>query len=237
MADKKSKDYIQSLDTGIKILNVLQKSKSPMKFSEIQKITSISKSNLYKYMNTLANNELVYRNPATGEYHLGNQLIQLGMSAMGNLDSLAIVTPYLQEIGRHNNNTVLYSVITRRGPVVTKIWHAEGILNIGAQIGTVLPPKSSSGKIFAAFFDETQKEYEDEELNKIHNQQIAFAAEPLIPTISSVSFPVFTFNKELEGIISVIGVKDNLPDSVESPDTHYLLEKQKEISKLLGLHL
>lgn len=237
MADKKSKDYIQSLDTGIKILNVLQKSKSPMKFSEIQQITSITKSNLYKYMNTLANNELVYRNPATGEYHLGNQLIQLGMSAMGNLDSLAIVTPYLQEIGRHNNNTVLYSVITRRGPVVTKIWHAEGILNIGAQIGTVLPPKSSSGKIFAVFFDETQKEYEDEELNKIHNQQIAFAAEPLIPTISSVSFPVFTFNKELEGIISVIGVKDNLPDSVESPDTHYLLEKQKEISKLLGLHL
>ena len=52
-----------------------------------------------------------------------------------------------------------------------------------------------------------KKEYEDEELNKIHNQQIAFAAEPLIPTISSVSFPVFTFNKELEGIISVIGVK------------------------------
>ncbi|MFQ3776659.1 hypothetical protein [Staphylococcus equorum] len=98
-------------------------------------------------------------------------------------------------------------------------------------------PKSSSGKIFSAFFDETQKEYEDEELNKIHNQQIAFAEEPLIPTISSVSFPVFTFNKELEGIISVIGVKDNLPDSVDSPDTYYLLEKQKEISKLLGLHL
>ncbi|NKT61446.1 helix-turn-helix domain-containing protein [Rhodococcus hoagii] len=57
MADKKSKDYIQSLDTGIKILNVLQKSKSPMKFSEIQQITSITKSNLYKYMNTLANND------------------------------------------------------------------------------------------------------------------------------------------------------------------------------------
>lgn len=43
MADKKSKDYIQSLDTGIKILNVLQKSKSPMKFSEIQKLPLLRK--------------------------------------------------------------------------------------------------------------------------------------------------------------------------------------------------
>src|SRR5699024_7919193 len=229
-------DYIQSLDTGINILNVLKEAKKPMKFTEIQQVTAITKSNLYKYMNTLTNNELIYRNPDTGEYHLGNQLIQLGMSAMGNLDSLAIVTPYLQEIGRHNNNTVLYSVITRRGPVVTKIWHAEGILNIGAQIGTVLPPNSSSGKVFAAFFDENLKKLEDDELKTIYNQQIAFAEEPLIPTISSVSFPVFTFNKELEGIISVIGVKDNLPDSIESQDTNYLLEKQNEISKLLGLN-
>jgi len=49
----KNGSTIQSLQIGIGILDVLINNGTPMKFVEIQEKTNMTKSNLYKYMNTL----------------------------------------------------------------------------------------------------------------------------------------------------------------------------------------
>ncbi|GAB3053172.1 IclR family transcriptional regulator [Virgibacillus ainsalahensis] len=235
MTTKKSRDTIQSLETGISILDAIGEAGRPLRFAEIQEITQITKSNLYKYMNTLTQLKLVIRDRATGQYHLGSKLITFGMTALGNQDAIALVTPYLQAISQYSNNTVLFAVGTSRGPVIAKIWNSEQILNIGAQLGTLLPPNSSSGKIYRAFYNQNGLESVAENgEEKIKTQQIAFADEPLVSSISSVSIPVFTFNKELAGIITVVGFSPNTPSEIDDPVSQYLLDMKKEISEVFG---
>ncbi|WP_087973172.1 IclR family transcriptional regulator [Oceanobacillus rekensis] len=243
METKKSRDTIQSLQTGITIIDVLVESKHPMRFSEIQEKTQITKSNLYKYMNTLTKLELVIREQATGLYHLGNKLIQYGMAAIGNQDTIALITPYLHTISQHSNCSVLFSVVTQNGPVIAKIKNADGILNIGAQMGSVLPQNSSSGKIFNVFSSSDMLNAmqsdplltaESKEFQQIEVEKIAFAMEPLISQISSASIPILSYTNELAGIITVVGFTDGIPKSINDPLSVYLVKMQEDISNVFG---
>jgi len=241
----KSGSTIQSLQIGVGIIDVIVNNGKPMKFPEIQEKTKMTKSNLYKYMNTLTQLDLLTREDSTGLYHLGPKLIQYGTAAMGNQDVVELVTPYLQTISQHTQCSVLLAVGTTNGPVIAKIWSPNQVLNIGAQIGTLLPPNSSSGKIFNVFYNnhitenwrvaaEPSMTDEDIEFHKIKEEKISFANEPLITSISSVSLPILSVSNELIGIIAVVGFTPNIPTAITDPLSQYLLNKQEEISKMFG---
>lgn len=236
---------IQSLQIGIGILDVLINNGKPMRFVEIQERTKMTKSNLYKYMNTLTLLELLIRDNSTGQYHLGPKLIKYGATAIGNQDVVELITPYLQTISHHSNCSVLLAVGTTNGPVIAKICSPHQTLNIGAQIGTLLPKNSSSGKIFNVFFNETITENwrlttepsmtdTDKEFHKIAEEKIAFAKEPLITSISSVSIPIISYSNELIGTITVVGFTPDIPTDINAPLSQYLLNFQKEVSKIFG---
>lgn len=241
----KSGSMIQSLQIGIKIVDVIKENELPMSFSDVQEKTGITKSNLYKYMNTLVHLEILFRDKSTGLYHLGNKLIQYGTAAIRNEDTIALITPYLQTISQHCKCSTLFAVWSIDGPIVAKIWNSDQVLNIGAQIGTLLPQQSSSGKIFNTFLD-NQKQFRqqegqsqstplsEEERNQILAEKIAFAREPLIASVSSVSIPVLTYNEKLVGSITVVGFSEDIPTSSEEPLSKYLVEQQKEISAIFG---
>jgi DNA-binding IclR family transcriptional regulator len=242
---KKNGSTIQSLQIGIGIIDVIVNNGNPMKFSEIQEQTGMTKSNLYKYMNTLTQLNLLIRENPTGLYHLGPKLIQFGTTAIGKQDVVELVNPYLQTISQQTNCSVLFAVGTTNGPVIARIWSPDQILNIGAQIGTLLPPNSSSGKIFNVFYNnhiienwrieaEPTMTDIDKEFHRIKEEKIAFAREPLITSISSVSLPILSFSEELIGIITVVGFSPDIPTATTDATSLYLLEMQKEISKTFG---
>ena len=79
------------------MINAIYEANRPLKLNEIQEKTKITKSNLYKYMNTLIQENLVFRDQHTGMYYLGTKLIQYGIRASQNLDKIEIITPYLQK--------------------------------------------------------------------------------------------------------------------------------------------
>lgn len=242
MEIKKSRDTIQSLEIGISILDVIAQAKRPLKITEIHEKTKITKSNLYKYINTLTRSSLIYRDEHTGMYHLGSKLIQYGMTAIGSKDILTSITPYLQSISDYSGNTVIFSIPTWNGPLIARIKHSNQILNIGAELGTILPPNSSAGKIYYAFSDKAAaKEYLEKfpfsikedllEIHKIREEKIAFAKEPLISEVSSVSIPVLNYTSELIGIITVVGFTSNIPDTTDNPLSKYLQQMQAKISR------
>ncbi|WP_138415970.1 IclR family transcriptional regulator [Aquibacillus sediminis] len=240
METKKKKDTISSLSTGISILDVIVQAKKPLKITDIQEETKVTKTNLYKYINTLMQDDLIFRDE-NGLYHLGSKLIQYGMTAIGNQDILVSISPYLQSISEHTNNSALFSVPTFNGPVIAKINRSNQILNIGAEIGTLLPPNSSTGKIFTIFADHQKtkswKEKHDisehnhaEETKTIRKEKIAFAENPLISEISSVSIPILNYTNELIGIISVVGFSSDIPKTLQDPVSEYLQTMQSKIS-------
>lgn len=246
----KSGTTIQSLQVGMNIVDIIAKQGRPLRFSDIQELTQVTKSNLYKYLNTFTQLGILYREKESGTYTLGSKLIQYGMAAIDQENVLDRIAPYLQEINQKCSSTVLYCVWTHNGPMVVRMFNASQGLNIGAQIGTLLPILSASGKLFYTFMDDhTIREWKEKELKSISDEkikqleedrktilekEISFAREPLVQFVNSVAFPVFNFKKNLLGTVTVVGFSQMIPQNEEESLSRYLLEVSREISASFG---
>ncbi|MGE7665918.1 IclR family transcriptional regulator [Ureibacillus composti] len=241
---------IGSLAQGIKIIDVIAQSESPLKFTEIQELTGISKSNLYKYLNTLTQMDLLYRDQKQGHYSLGYKFLEYGSAAMKNNDLIGRLTPYFKEISNLTNMSTSLSVWLNDTPVITNIWNTNFGLNIGAQIGTKLPLMSAAGKIFAAYAntDEVLNWIEQEqakhpafptdsfkeELEKITKSHVAFAKEPLVNHVSSWSLPILNYKNELIAAVAVIGFTEDIPKDDSSEVVQQVIQMVKEMSRSYG---
>ncbi|MCM3767117.1 IclR family transcriptional regulator [Neobacillus niacini] len=241
---------IQSLEIGMSILDAIAKQGKPLKFTDIQDLTQITKSNLYKYLNTFTQLGILYRTKDTGEYVLGSKLIEYGMAATDQENVIDRITPFLHEINEKSSSTVLFSIWTQNGPMIVKDINTNRGINIGAQIGTFLPISSATGKVFMAFLDEQiLHDWKVSEFNQLPQEMvgqlenacsavrekgITFAREPLVTSVSSVSFPVFNYKKKLLGAVTVVGFSEFIPDNENDELSHYLIRISKEISSCFG---
>jgi DNA-binding IclR family transcriptional regulator len=250
MTENKKHAQIQSLLVGFSIIDLIAKNGSPMKFNDIHHFTNIAKSNLYKYLNTLTNLGVLHRDKGSGLYSLGSTLIQYGMAAVNQEDLIGKITPFLHEINAKSKETTLLAVWTTNGPMIVKMIHSHLGLNLGGQVGTILPISSAAGKLFAAFkndpsvnvwkeseLSKLSKQAKDElitEFQLIADQKISFAQEALAPSIASAAIPIFNFEREILGSIIVVGFEKSIPDTIEHELSEYLLIKGKEISAVFG---
>lgn len=241
---------IGSLAQGIDIIDVVAKSDEPLKFTDIQEATGISKSNLYKYLNTLTQLGLLYRDQKRGYFSLGYKFLEYGTVAMQNTDFIGRLTPYFKEISKMTNMSTLLATWVNDTPVITNIWNTNYGLNIGAQVGTKLPLNSATGKMFAAYANSfevlnwIEREQQtivgfdvaafQKELKQIRAQQVVLAYEPLVKHVSSVSFPVFNFQKELVCVFAVVGFSEDVPDDVQDERIQRLCAMSREMSAIFG---
>ncbi len=221
-----------------------------MKFTDIQELSQITKSNLYKYLNTLTQQGILFRDKESGAYVLGSKLIEYGMAAVNQENVLDRIQPFLFELNKELKETILFSTWTNNGPMVVKVVSSNYTLNIGAQIGTFLPFFSSTGKICAAFVEpyntakwkeqyyngitiEQQQELEIE-IQTVKTRKLAFTSEPLVPSVSSIAFPILNFKQEFLGSITIVGFADFLVSGQDQEKMNYINAKFKEISASFG---
>ena len=250
MGNDKSSPMIQSLQVGMSIVDLIASQNQPLKFTEIQELTQITKSNLYKYLNTLTHLQLLYRNKKSGTYTLGSKMIEYGRSAIGHQDIIAIVTPYLQELSQQTSLTALLAVGSPNGPVVSSIWNTNHMFNIGAQIGTQLPILSATGKVFSTFhLSNITKEWKERELKRLTEKEreqleeaeqavleygISFSMEALVQNVTSAAVPLFNYNRDLLGTITLIGFLQFFPQDVNHEASQQLLAVAEEVSSIFG---
>ncbi|MDQ0253308.1 DNA-binding IclR family transcriptional regulator [Evansella vedderi] len=240
---------IQSLEVGFNIIDIVATKRRPLKFTEIHDLTGITKSNLYKYLNTLTNLGFLYKDPG-GLYSLGSKLIEYGTTAIGNENVVAKVTHIMERMNEELGETIILSVFTDNGPVVVQIMKSTRTINIGAEIGTTLPIYSASGQVYAAFLDNLKSRnwleqqlglMDSERRTRVENEieetkknRIAYAIEPLAPSVSSVGIPIFNVTGTLLGAIAVVGFFDSSSLKSDNKMRQYLLTKSEEVSKQFG---
>ncbi|HWL13339.1 MAG TPA: helix-turn-helix domain-containing protein [Ureibacillus sp.] len=239
--EKKIHSTVQSLEIGFNVIEIIAESPIPLKFNEIQERSNMTKSNLYKYLNTLTKIGVVSRDGYTGTFHLGVKLLEYNKKFHAQQDITTTVTPYIREMSMDTENSVFLMLPTFNGPLISKFFSPGQAINIGGQIGALLPPNSSAGKILAAFYrdpvnEEWKKEAENTvnslELEKALKEKIIFSFEPLEKNISSIAFPILDSNDELKCIITVVGFNSNIEFDSNSELANYCREIQKEISAI-----
>lgn len=245
----KSATTIGSLTHAMKIIDFVAQSDFPLKFTEIQELTGLSKSNLYKYLNTLVQMDLLYRD-RQGQFTLGYKFLEYGNAAMKNQDLISQLTPYFKEISHVTNMSTTLSIWMNDSPVIANIWNTNYGLNIGAQIGTKLPLLSASGKMFAAYANNEEikhwieNEYKkypslnkddfQQELMEIRTLNVAFAKEPLVNHVSAWSFPILNYRNELMAVVAIIGFTENVPADASDEIVQQVMPIGKEMSRIYG---
>lgn len=247
--DEKKQTVIQSLQTGLGLIEIIAKERRPMKFTEIQQLSNMTKSKMYKYLTTLTQTGYLYRDTITNMYKLGNKLIELGNIAQGDTSIIEIADPFMKSFTEETGLTALIAIPSVDGPLIKEIWSVTYGINIGAQNGTTLPFVSSTGSIFFTFKEGIQiNKWIDEswmkltvhdqesillETEQIKSQLFVAKTEPLIEHISSCSVPVFSFHQELVAAITVVGFKNLIPSDYKHPTAQKMLTLSQKIAKYL----
>lgn len=249
MSKQTKQPIIQSLNTGLKLIEELVNANRPLKFSEIEELTKMTKSSLHKYLNTLTLNGILFRDE-TGTYYLGSKLIEFGNAAIGHVDLINVSAPYLRNISNKVGLTTLLSVWSTHEPVIANISRSNLAINIGASIGTKLPPLSSAGKIYLAFQDSAtiqgwkdkglkalssdEKSKLEKEISEVKNEHFSYAAEPLVEHISSFSVPILNFDEVLVGVITVVGFTKQIPKEADNHISELVKEEVRKLSHIFG---
>lgn len=250
MTKKQRTQKIQSLLVGFSIIDFVARSKKPVKFNDIHYATKITKSNLYKYLNTLTSLDVLYRDEETGLYSGGTTLIEYGMTIINNDNILEKVTPYLEKVNILSGATTLLTTWSYKGPVIVKMIDSREGLNLGGQVGTVLPIESAGGKLYATFKegplieqwiesetkDISPTEYAslEKEFQSIKQNWIAFAHGALAPSIQSTAVPFFNYNNKIIGAFVIVGFENTIPKSLNDTLSDQLLNISYEVSNIFG---
>lgn len=202
---------------------------------------------MYKYLNTLTQAGVVYRDPRQGDYRLGYKLLQYGSKLTHSEIIEERLSHYLKEISGQTNMTALIATWVNDRPIITQIANTNFGLNIGATVSTELPPLSAVGKVFAAFKgDETTELWKtayldtallndfNTELEEVKSSKFAYSKEPLIRHVSSISFPLLNYKNDIVAAVGIVGFTDDLPSTFNDPFVQKIAPIIGEMSEVFG---
>ena len=125
---------VQSLDRGIRILEILEWKKSAG-VTELAIDLGINKSTAYRLLYTLRNKNLIEQNEDTDKYCLCAGILRLGNSMLKNTTAISQARPYLEELSKITKESAHLSVFTNmRVVVVDQVMSLEAI-KVTASIG------------------------------------------------------------------------------------------------------
>jgi DNA-binding IclR family transcriptional regulator len=217
---KRGSRGIQSIDTGIRLLEVLEKADGPLALKELSARAELDPSSAHRYLASFVRSGLV-RQESDTRYDFGPLALRLGLAAVRRIDPVQITERALPALVEETGYTALLSVWSNRGPTVVH-WQrgpTPFVTNLG--LGSVLPvSRSATGAIFVAFLPDTvtaealtaesRREPIDRAafakvVDRARKTRLAFVDNTVIPGLSAVSSPVLQWNGEAAATVTLIG--------------------------------
>jgi len=109
-------------------------------------------SKAHRYLVSLIRMGFVDRDPATGQYRLGPQAIEVGVAALGSIDAFALSVEAMIKLHDQLDHTMALTVWGSNSPVIVRVKEADCLMTVGFRVGKSLSLLSSAaGRLFAAF--------------------------------------------------------------------------------------
>jgi DNA-binding IclR family transcriptional regulator len=235
---------IQTVQRAALILGSFTVGKPHMSLNEITARLGASKATAHRYTKALRAANLLRYDERTALYSLGPQVLTLAASARAGLPIVAAAEPYMEELIRRINETIVLSVWDgESATVVRSVDNTDHMVRISVRIGSRLDLTSSAqGRVFLAFLppDEVparprnlRKSSElTEELEAIRRDGLSVNS-PAVNGVRTIAAPIFE-GDTISGTLAVVGTTVSVPDDVNSPMAQALLETARALSQRLG---
>jgi DNA-binding IclR family transcriptional regulator len=242
---------IQSIDTGIRLLEVLEKADGPLPLKELSSRAEMDPSGAHRYLASFVRCGLVRQDP-DARYDFGPLALHMGLAAVRRLDPVQLIEQALPQLVAETGYTALLTVWSNRGPTVVH-WQRSRVpfvTNLG--LGSVLPiSRSATGAVLVAFLPEAvtadaiAAEARREEIDRAafgraveraRKTRLAFVDSSVIPGLSAVSSPVLQWNGEAAAAVTLIGPDRELAKP-SHPAVAALRRLCDRLSRDFGAHL
>ncbi|MEI7447327.1 MAG: IclR family transcriptional regulator [Burkholderiales bacterium] len=249
---------VQSVEVGGRLLLALGDRRAPMSLKDLAAAAGLPASRAHPYLVSFAKLGLIEQDPASGQYALGPAALQLGLSALGQLDPVRAATPVAEALARRTGHAVALAVWGNFGPTVVRMIDAVQPLHVSMRAGTVMSLLgTATGRAFAAVTplevlrrtlarpigDEDRPARpmltrDDAALRQIvddyRRHGVARAAGRPMPGVNAFSAPAFDHEGQPVLVITALGHQDTFPSAWESPMAREVRAAAKDVSRRLG---
>ena len=245
---------IQSLDRGIKILDILERKKSAG-VVEVAEEIKIDKSSAFRLLDTLKANNLVEQDPVSEKYRISGGILRFGNSFLKRTNVIKAARPHLEHLSNVTNESAHLCVFSNDRVVVIDQVMSTEIIQVTARIGKEeVIYCTSVGKVILAYQSEKSREkiletiefvkYTDNtvtdrqelnnRLNEIRNHGYAIDDEEMTLGVRCAAAPVKNHRGEVNYCIGISGLVARMTDDNLSKYLKKIKESADMISKDLG---
>ncbi|MET9683516.1 IclR family transcriptional regulator [Streptomyces coeruleorubidus] len=234
---------IQTVQRAALILGSFTVGKPHMSLNEITARLGASKATAHRYTKALRAANLLRYDERTSLYSLGPQVLTLATAARAGLPIVAAAEPYMEELVRRIDETIVLSVWDgESATVVRSVDNTDHMVRISVRVGSRLNLTSSAqGRVFLAFLPPEQvptlprsvrKSELNEELEAIRKHGLSVNS-PTVNGVRTVAAPIFE-GDTISGTLAIVGTTATVSDDVTSPMAQALLETARALSQRLG---
>ncbi|MFC1397940.1 IclR family transcriptional regulator [Acinetobacter lactucae] len=228
----KQNSGVAAVDRALLILDAFDVDSPVLSLAEISRRTKLYKSTILRLLSSLERHGYVVRNE-DGQFSLGITPLKLSRIYQNSFNLKDVIYPILERITKETGETSSFYILDHDKRVV--LFRIEPVRSVKVSIseGDTFPVNvGASGKILRAF---SQTEIEvDETLQQIQNQFWASSFGERDPETSSLSVPVFSNGKQLQGALTISGPSERLTQEKIAENTSLLLECSIQVSKYLA---
>ncbi|MBV9361773.1 MAG: helix-turn-helix domain-containing protein, partial [Betaproteobacteria bacterium] len=106
---------VQSIDTGIRLLEVMEKASGPLPLKELAAGAELDPSGAHRYLASFVRCGLV-RQDSDSRYDFGPLALHIGLAAVRRLDPVQVTESALPALVKETGFTALLCVWSNRGP-------------------------------------------------------------------------------------------------------------------------
>ncbi len=241
---------IQSVDRALTLVRLLSSEDGEMTLNELAETTRLHKSTVHRLLASMQAVGLVERDPETGRYALGLEVVALSGIVLGRIEVLRIADPHMRNLAdvsqetvnlgiRHSNDILNIEQIP--GPRLLRSFDWIGKrnpLHLGAAAKALLA-NLQDDEISTYLATQTEREGLDEtaiwdEVAKIRERGIAINDGQLDRDVFAIGAPIFGAAGHVIASLSVAGARvDFTPDRIAFLTTA-VLETTATISRQMG---
>lgn len=209
---------------ALEVLDAVAAYERPVKFTELLEKSKFPKATLYRFLQTLTNQNLLSHDDESGTYSLGLRLIRLAHTAWEHASLAPIARPFVEQLAAQAGESVHLAQMDNGQVIFVEKLKATDRFETLAQVGKVAPAYCTGvGKAMLAyiapkrldivlqqqsFYPYTKATHATpksllEELPEIRRSGIAFDREEHEEGIVSIAAPIFISNGRVIGALSV----------------------------------
>ena len=249
--EKGEQRRIQSIEVGFQVIRVMEAAEGPLPLRDIAAAAGMPASKAHLYLASFIREGMAYQDKVTGHYGLGRFAIQLGLSAIRQIDVVEVARPELVALRDATECAAYLSLWGDRGPGIVLKVDGPRQGSLAVRLGYVLPTTpSATGRVFLAFLDpgdmgRTRPEDEDgwvslppDELEaalaEVREQGYAFTSNSINTGFAAVAAPVFGFDGRIAAVVTILGSHRMLAGATRKTAIAALLDTSRSVSAKLG---